>query len=635
MRGTGRRTEMRAVVAVVVLVSSAILHAREWQGVNPLPVQTDLNGVAVLGHDLRIAVGDGGVILERAGNGPWSQVDSGVEVDLNDVLALGDRALAVGDEGVVLTRDPTGSWNAALPVTGVDLLGLAAGPLGFIAVGETGEVITSTDGAEWVARNLATSTLRAATWFAGRWLAVGDAGTLVSSPDGIDWTVLEIAGQPDLIDVACADGLAAVLDRDGWVHGSADGEAWWSGGSGHFSSHRSWTALTQCGGVFYLAGRGIGMRTTRNLIDWSTDFRSIHGFDFRDLACTDDGFVGVAAGGQIAETTADILWHGASGNGGHDLASAAAIDERVVVGGGDWVLADVYEGPAYTPIGFVWISDDGPAWSDVGPSIDPYGMQLVTSIAASDESFLVATVGFHYRVGFWFDLYLTDNGGEWERVEHGDDEVRSVIWNGSQWLVLGDMTLELSFDARTWVLRMLPPNATGANAVASNGTVIVLVKDEGRILRSDSDGIGWTEVSSPTATDLRSVVWGHGRFVAVGDAGTVLVSVDGESWVAVGSSVGGDLNRIRVRTDGFVAVGDDGLLLVSTDGNTWVAETVRPAADLLDVVEVDGRLTVFGTNGLILREIESGSGVPVVAGFSWRPQSPEPGETVHFTSRST
>jgi PKD repeat protein len=621
---------MRSLVLVAVLVSSPIVHAREWQAVNPLPVQADLNGVAVLGNDRQIAVGDGGVILERAGNGPWSRIESGVEVDLNDVLAFGDRILAVGDDGTVLTRDPTGSWNAALPVTGADLFGLAAGPLGLIAVGDGGEVVTSTDGVEWVERNLSTPTLRAAAWFAGRWLAVGDAGVLVSSPDGIDWTVLEIAGRPDLIDIACADGLVALLDGDGWVHGSADGEAWWSGGSGPFSSHRSWTALTQCRGVFYLAGRGIGMRTTRNLVGWSTDFRSIHGFDFRDLACTGDGFLGVAAGGQIAETTFDVLWHGASGNGGHDLSSAAVVDGRVVVGGGDWILADVYEGPAYTPSGFVWISDDGTAWSEAGTSIDPH----VISIAANDESFVVATVGFHSRVGYWFDLYLTDNGEDWEEVEHGDDEVRSVIWDGSQWLVLGDMTLELSFDARAWVQRMLPPNATGANAVASSGTIIVLVKDDGRILRSDSDGFGWTEVSSPTAADLRSVAWGHGRFVAVGDEGTVLVSFDGESWVAVASAVGEDLNRVRVHADGFVVVGDGGQLLTSEDGGTWVAETVPPAADLRDVVELDGRLMVFGTNGLILREIESGSGAPVEAGFSWRPQFPEPGDVVRFTSRS-
>ncbi|MFD7561269.1 WD40/YVTN/BNR-like repeat-containing protein, partial [Streptomyces sp. NPDC059835] len=64
-------------------------------------------------------------------------------------------------------------------------------------------------------------------------------------------------------------------------------------------------------------------------------------------------------------------------------------------------------------------------------------------------------------------------------------------------------------------------------AVAGSGTrgQCVMVGDGGLILTSDRGEV-WARASSGVSADLRGVVWGGGRWVAVGADSTVLTSTD-------------------------------------------------------------------------------------------------------------
>jgi PKD repeat protein len=115
----------------------------------------------------------------------------------------------------------------------------------------------------------------------------------------------------------------------------------------------------------------------------------------------------------------------------------------------------------------------------------------------------------------------------------------------------------------------------------------------------------------------------------------MLASFDGASWFELTSGAVENLNSVLALAEGFAVVGDGGRLVTTADGSVWSAEIVPPEADLLDGVELDGGLVLFGTNGLIVREVGTDTGAPVEAAFSWRPSSPAPGEVVRFTSRST
>lgn len=72
----------------------------------------------------------------------------------------------------------------------------------------------------------------------------------------------------------------------------------------------------------------------------------------------------------------------------------------------------------------------------------------------------------------------------------------------------------------------------------------------------------------PTEEFLRGVAWGDGRFVAVGDEGTIVQSRDGDRWEPSSSSATSErLDHVTWGNGRFVAVGEDeGTIVHSTDG---------------------------------------------------------------------
>jgi hypothetical protein len=89
-------------------------------------------------------------------------------------------------------------------------------------------------------------------------------------------------------------------------------------------------------------------------------------------------------------------------------------------------------------------------------------------------------------------------------------------------------------------------------------------------------------------TGLRDVIFAHQRFLAVGDAGTVLTSTDGRSWQRQPVDVEVDLLRVTSGPDRWVAVGRQGAILRSADGSTWSTVARPTATDLIDVAYGQG-----------------------------------------------
>jgi hypothetical protein len=82
----------------------------------------------------------------------------------------------------------------------------------------------------------------------------------------------------------------------------------------------------------------------------------------------------------------------------------------------------------------------------------------------------------------------------------------------------------------------------------------------------------WFPRLSPTMQTLWSVAYGDGRWVAVGNAGTILNSEGGGQWTAVPSTFQGDLYAVR-KVNGLFMAGTTNGILVSPDGQQW---TYRP-----------------------------------------------------------
>ena len=107
-------------------------------------------------------------------------------------------------------------------------------------------------------------------------------------------------------------------------------------------------------------------------------------------------------------------------------------------------------------------------------------------------------------------------------------------------------------------------------SIASDGTRLVTVGTEGRVLTS-TDGVVWNARTSGVTDWLVGVTFGAGRFIAVGDNGRILSSANGEIWSVVsGVPTTARLNNVFYADNRFVAVGEAGTALVSTDnGTTW------------------------------------------------------------------
>ena len=81
----------------------------------------------------------------------------------------------------------------------------------------------------------------------------------------------------------------------------------------------------------------------------------------------------------------------------------------------------------------------------------------------------------------------------------------------------------------------------------------------------DGGGAGttWTQRTSGTGNELEGVAYGNGRFVAVGNGGTILTSPDGVNWTRRTSGTRSWLGGVTYGNGTFVAVGEEGIILTS------------------------------------------------------------------------
>ena len=87
----------------------------------------------------------------------------------------------------------------------------------------------------------------------------------------------------------------------------------------------------------------------------------------------------------------------------------------------------------------------------------------------------------------------------------------------------------------------------------------------------------------PQGNDLRAIIYGKNRFVAVGPYGTVVTSDDGISWESQKSGGTLDLSAVACNETTFVALGRDlakltNYVLYSDDGITWIPVKLNSGA---------------------------------------------------------
>lgn len=140
----------------------------------------------------------------------------------------------------------------------------------------------------------------------------------------------------------------------------------------------------------------------------------------------------------------------------------------------------------------------------------------------------------------------------------------------------------------------------GFGLTTQNLSSFVTVGENGTILYSLTAGNSWIQHSSGgTANDLFTVHYGNGRFIAAGEAGTMLYSTNGAAWSPLISNTSRDIYKVKYgivnNSPLWIAVGREGRILTADAlGNNWVEQVQDSTFHWTDVTIGDDKILVVG-----------------------------------------
>lgn len=224
-------------------------------------------------------------------------------------------------------------------------------------------------------------------------------------------------------------------------------------------------------------------------------------------------------------------------------------------------------------------ADSGAAWSDLtiasAPAIGP-----LKDVASSNGTFWV-TVGQN-NAGKLAAEWSNDGGANWSAatsIPNVSGTLKAIIYDAG---------------ASRWC-------AVGTDGIF-NGTTLT----EGAIILTSADGKTWTSVTPPSgATALNDIASdGAGNLLAVGDAGSLLISSNGGQAFAVQSGSGAvseNLTSVVYSSTGggFTAGGQDLVQITYTvAGGSTVSQAPVPGGGDISTLIVDGsgQVVVSGTD---------------------------------------
>lgn len=134
-------------------------------------------------------------------------------------------------------------------------------------------------------------------------------------------------------------------------------------------------------------------------------------------------------------------------------------------------------------------------------------------------------------------------------------------------------------DGITWTSRTSGLTSSDLNSVAFGAGVFVAISSDGKATLSSDGGATWTvQTSFATATGgaaMFGITFGLGLFVAVGTSGKIVTSSDGITWTSRTSSLGTTQLAVTfgLGASKFVAIDSSGQVQTSTNGTSWSSGT--------------------------------------------------------------
>ena len=506
-----------------------------------------LTGVADDGSGRMVACGTHGIVLVSGDHGAsWTLHQGRIPTGMNGLTWTGDHFLAacgyplgVMGGGMMDSRDGV-HWGATCLGFGPPFFGVAANSKVAVAVGKMSAIARTTDGIHWdfvfSATNDPDIVFLDVVWTGKQFVAVGTDGLIVTSPDGETWTVRKSSSDIYINSVASNGTRIVAVGHDcsdpancrPLILESSDGESWSQTDTSAYSDF-SLNAVVWTGTRFVALGDPGHAMTSPHSYTWSHHYTPntfvVFGLDW-------DGarLVAVGNGGGVVSTD----------QAAPDSWSDWRIDQAPPPDAG-FALSTVAQGSisggamravAVGSAGTVVTSDDEFESIQVRPAPTGDNLKTICATTVSSSRFLAA--GENGRI------LTSADGVSWNSFTTGV----AVDWSQAVWCWRSAGIFDTSFG--------------------------ILVGAGGIIATSDSrDPTHWTFRNSTTSNDLHGVADGRvlvgagglsdvrNRLVAVGDAGTILVSEDdGATWnKPANTGITEDLLGVASMDRGFVAFG--------------------------------------------------------------------------------
>jgi sugar lactone lactonase YvrE len=464
----------------------------------------------------------------------------------------------VGNEGEIVTSPDGATWTVRESGVYDSLYRVVYDGARFAAVGgNTG--VTSTDGVVWT-KVTGTLTIGSAVAGNNRYVAVTEHGFLTST-DGTNWTPTTTSTPPGQL--CFTNGIFVAIDSTGHALSSTDGLSWVT------------TALPEnILGGYFVAGNGRFL-----LSNGLNTYLSTDGISWREVTSHPPSTEPDQPPLSIPRLDGGV--------GGSTMGFA---------GGYFYIQQSRYALDSYRN----YRSADGETWEATSVFS---GVDLSTLCSGGG-----VTVGTELET-----LYAGANSSSYA-IHSSSDGVTST--NRSNNAAISDTSLvyglgrffaggKVSSDALSWVSTPFEPTHAAGDLVfrvtsqfAGGGSISTTINAAAvTSVAVSADGLAGVSVDVKMSTP-RSVAFGAGHYVFVGDGGNVSSSTDGLTWTSGTSGTTANLQAVLFAFNRFVAVGSGGTLVTSPDGLTWTVQNTSTTIDFISVAAGSDRIVV-GTPGSV------------------------------------
>jgi hypothetical protein len=218
--------------------------------------------------------------------------------------------------------------------------------------------------------------------------------------------------------------------------------------------------------------------------------------------------------------------------------------------------------PAILNATHAYSTNAGSTWANIATAIETSANTTTGVVYTGQEFIITGNSTFYYTsVSGALDSFTKSSAAATNYTGAASDGVGNVV------LVLDNGNVNYSSNHGSSYA-----SATGiAGLPAYGNSKFIIVNDNGNVAYSEDSGASWTTTASAlTSSTWTSVVYGNGRFAAIGTANKVAYSFDGITWYENIIEDDDTFYTVSYGAGIFVASGNTSKLAKSEDGKVWL-----------------------------------------------------------------